>query len=84
MLTYYVKVAQKVGCSDSLQPHELYSPWNSPGQDTEWVAFPFSRGSSQPRHQTWVSCTASEFFTNRATREALTYCVIMDKLTSQS
>ena len=20
--------------SDSLQPHELYSPWNSPGQNT--------------------------------------------------
>ena len=24
----------------------------------EWVAFPFSRGSSQPRDQTQVSCTA--------------------------
>ena len=24
----------------------------------EWVAFPFSRGSSQPRHQTQVSCIA--------------------------
>ena len=34
--------------SDSLQLHGLYSPWNSPGQNTEvWVAFPF-RGSSQP------------------------------------
>ena len=30
----------------------------------EWVAFPFSRGSSQPRNQTWVSCTAGRFFTN--------------------
>ena len=77
--------------SDSLQPHGLYSPWNSPGQNTgvgslsflkgtlptqgsnpgllhcrwilyqlshkgsprilEWVAFPFSRGSTQPRDQ---------------------------------
>ena len=34
----------------------------------EWVAFPFSRGSSQPRDQTQVSHTAG-FFT-RATREA--------------
>ena len=34
--------------SDSLQPHGLYSPWNSLGQNTG-VAFPFSRGSSQPR-----------------------------------
>ena len=73
--------------SDSLRPHGLYSPWNSPGQNTEvgslsllqgifptqgsnpgllhcrwilyqlshkgsprileWVAYPFSRGSSQ-------------------------------------
>ena len=36
----------------------------------EWVAFPFSRGSSQPRDQTQVSCTASGFFTSQATREA--------------
>ena len=30
----------------------------------EWVAFPFSRGSSQPRNQTGVSCIAGRFFTN--------------------
>ena len=29
----------------------------------EWVAVPFSRGSSQPRDQTKVSCTAGKFFT---------------------
>ena len=84
--------------SDSLQPHGLYSPWNSPGQNTgvgnhtllqrifptqgsspgllhcrqilcqlshqgsprrlEWVAYPFSSGSSWPRNQTGVSCIA--------------------------
>ena len=38
----------------------------------EWVAMPSSRGSSQPRDQTQVSCIAGEFFTNWATREALT------------
>ena len=32
----------------------------------QWVAFPFSRGSSQPRNQTGVSCIAGEFFTNWA------------------
>ena len=37
----------------------------------EWVAFPFSRGSSQPRDGTQVSCTAGGFFTSWATREAL-------------
>ena len=30
----------------------------------EWVAVPFSRGSSQPRDQTEVSCTAGGFFTS--------------------
>ena len=29
----------------------------------EWVAFPFSRGSSQPRDQTQVSCIVGRFFT---------------------
>ena len=29
----------------------------------EWVAIPFSRGSSQPRNQTLVFCIASRFFT---------------------
>ena len=84
----------------TLQPHRLYNPWNSLGQNTGvgslsllqgifptqgsnpglplcreilyqlshkgspsmlgWVAYPFSRGSSQPR----VSCIAGRFFTN--------------------
>ena len=96
--------------SDSLWPHGLYSPWNSPDQNTgvgslsllqgifptqgsnpgllhyrqilyqlshkgspkilEWVAYPFSSRSSQPRNPTRVSCIAGEFFTNWAIREA--------------
>ena len=36
----------------------------------EWVAFPFSRASSQPRDLTQVSHIAGGFFTNWATREA--------------
>ena len=113
--------------SDSLRPHGLYSPWNSPGQNTgvdnlslfqgifliqglnrgllhcrqilyhlshqrnskvaqsyltlcnlrdytvqrilqarilEWITFPFSRGSSQPRDGTQVSPIAGRFFTS--------------------
>ena len=97
----------------SLQPHGLYSPWNSPGQNTgmgscsllqgifpslwsipglphcrwllyqlshqgsprilEWVAYPFSSGSSQPRSRTGVSYIAGRFFTSWATREAQKY-----------
>ena len=94
----------------SLRTHELYSPWNSLGQNTgmsrcsllqgifptqgsnpglphcgwilyqlshkerprilEWVAYTFSRESSQPRSRTGVSCIAGRFFTNWAIREA--------------
>ena len=96
--------------SNSLRPYGLYSPWNSPSQNTgvgslplfqgmlptqglnpgllqcsqilyqlshkgsprilEWVAYPFSSRSSQPRNWTRVSCIARGFFTNWAVREA--------------
>ena len=36
----------------------------------EWVAYPFSSRSSQPRSQTGVSCIAGGFFTKWAIREA--------------
>ena len=36
----------------------------------EWVAYPFSSGSSQPRTWTRVSCIAGGFCTNWAIREA--------------
>ena len=39
----------------------------------EWVAYAFSRGSSQPRNRTTVSCIAGGFFTNRAIRELTIY-----------
>ena len=47
-------------------------PWtvqamDSPGQNTGVnIAFPFSRGSSQPRNRTGVSCIAGGFFTSWA------------------
>ena len=98
--------------SNSLLPHGLCKPWNSPGQNTgvgnlsllkrifptqgsnpslppcrwilyclshqgsprilEWVAYPFSRGSSWPRNWTGVLCIAGGFFTSWATRETHT------------
>ena len=36
----------------------------------EWVAYPFSSGSSWPRNQTGVSCIVGRFFTRWATMEA--------------
>ena len=64
--------------SDSLQPHG-----SLPGSSVhgilqasilEWVAIPFSRGSSQPRDRTSVFGIAGGFSTVWATREVL--CVI--------
>ena len=46
-------------------PSHQRSPWIP-----EWVAYPFSRGSSWPRDQTGVSCIAGGFFTSWITREA--------------
>ena len=53
-----------------LSPVRLLSPWGSPGKKLEWVAMPSSRGSSQPRDWTQVSCIAGGFFTIWTTREA--------------
>ena len=36
----------------------------------EWVAMPSSRGSSQPRDQTHISCIAGRFFTTTAMWES--------------
>ena len=58
--------------SDSLWPHGVYSPWNSPGQNTGVGSHCFSRVSSHPRDWTQVSHIAGAFFTRWATREAQT------------
>ena len=51
--------------SDSLQFFGLYTVHGLlQARILEWVAFPFSRGSSQPRDQTQVSHIAGRFFTN--------------------
>ena len=68
--------------SDSLWPHELLPGSSVHGipqaRILEWVAIPFSRGSSQPRDWTWVSLIAGRFFTIWATREAPIFiCVCM-------
>ena len=101
-LTYWVNYESESRSvmSTSLQPHGLYSSWNSPGQNTgvgslsllqglfpaqglnpslphcrrnlyqlsqkgsprilEWIAYPFSSGSSQPRNRTRVSALQAD------------------------
>ena len=56
--------------SDCLWPHGLYTVHGIlQARILEWVDFPFSRWSFEPRDQTQVSCTADRFFTSWATRK---------------
>ena len=48
--------------SDSLKPLDYTVHGILQTRILEWVAFPFSRGSSQPRDQTRVSRIADRFF----------------------
>ena len=52
----------------SMGSHRVWHDWSDLAAAT---AYPFSRGSSQPRNQTRVSCIAGVFFTNWTPREAL-------------
>ena len=56
-----VKVAQS--CLALCNPMGYAVHWILQARILEWVAFPFFRGSSQPRDRTQVSCIASRFFT---------------------
>ena len=58
----WVKVSQSC---PTLPPHGILQ-----ARILEWVAFPFSRGSSQPRDWTQFSHIVGRFFTSWATREA--------------
>ena len=55
--------------SDYLQSHGLYSPRNSPGQNTGAGSFSLLQGI----FPTQVSCLASRFFTSWATRVVQEY-----------
>ena len=71
---------QGVFPNQGLNPGLLHCRWilyhlNHQGSPRilEWVAYPFSKGSSQPRDWTQVSIIAGGFFTSWATREAQEY-----------
>ena len=57
--------------SDSLWPHGLYNPWNSPGQNSGVDNFSLIQGIFPTRDQTQASYIAGRFSTSWATREAL-------------
>ena len=65
---WYLKVLVVQFCPTNWDPVD----WSPPGFSVheilqarilEWVAIPFSMGSSKPRDRTGVSCTAGRFFT---------------------
>ena len=43
----------------------------------EWVAYSFSRGTSQPNDWSGISCIVGKLFTNWATQEAQGYCSLI-------
>ena len=61
-LLWKVKVAQL--CTTLCDPMDYTVHGILQTRILEWVAFPFSRGSSQPRDRTQVSCIAGGFFTS--------------------
>ena len=64
-----VKVAQS--CPTLCDPMDYTAHGILQARILEWVVFPFSRGTFQPRDWTQVSRIAGRFFTSWATREAL-------------
>ena len=69
----WVRMKVTQSCSTFCDPMN-YTVHGIPQSRTlEWVAFPFSRGSSQLRDQTQVSHNSGGFFTSWTTREAQEY-----------
>ena len=58
--------------SDSLRPHGLLQ-----ARIVEWVAFPFSRGFSQPRDQTQVSHRRWILYQNYTKKIFMTHVIMM-------
>ena len=68
-----VKVKPTQWCPTLCDPMEYTVHGILQARMLEWVAFPFSRGSSQCRDWTQVSLSAGGFFTRWATKEAQEY-----------
>ena len=64
-----VKVAQS--CLTLYDPMDYTVHGILQARILEWVAYPFSSGSSQPRNRTGVFCIAGGFFASWATTKAL-------------
>ena len=72
MIKSYLRMKMKVtwSCPTLCDPMDHTVHGILQARILEWVAFPFPRGSYQPRDQTQVSRIAGGFFTSWASREA--------------
>ena len=68
-LTFIVKVKVTQSCPTLCNPMDYTAHRILQARILEWVAVPFSRGSSQPRDWTQVSRIVGDFFTSWATRK---------------
>ena len=79
VFTTGIKKKKEESCSvisNSLWPHGLCSPWNSPGQNTRVGSLSLLQGSYQPRDQTQVSHIAGRFITTEPPgKPFLEYCL---------
>ena len=73
MSQFFASGGQSIGASASASdlPMDHMDHGILQARILEWVAIPFSRGSSQPRDRTQVSHTAGGFFTSWMTGESL-------------
>ena len=65
--------------SNFLRPHVLYSPWNSPGQDTAVGSHSLLQWIFLTQESNRVSCIAGEFITRWDTRETIANIRITNK-----
>ena len=68
--SHYIDESESQSCLTLCNPMDYTVHGILQARILEWAAFPFSRGSSQPRDRTQGSCIAGGFFTSWATREA--------------
>ena len=59
--------------SNSLQPHELSSPWTSPGHNTGVGSLPLLQGIFPTQESYPALHIAGIFFTSRTIKEALNF-----------
>ena len=64
LISTFVKVKVARSCPTLCDPMGYTVHGILQARILKWVAFPFSRGSSQPRNQTRISFIAGRFFTN--------------------